>query len=135
MFTEPAVARAMFMKPPSLGSAFCGSHAPEGSGHLSNGILTRLVLYTLPIGTPCSIAAASVKALKELPADRLIWVVRLILCLEKFCPPYMATMAPVCGTTAAREALEFEGGLLPGSGRNPSTAARAYLCNFGLIVV
>src|SRR6266540_209089 len=125
MFTDPAVARAMFMKPPSLGSAFWGSHAPEGSGHLSNGILTRLVLYTFPTGTPCSMAAARVKALKELPADRLIWVARLILCLEKFCPPYMATTAPDCGTIAAREAFGFDGGVLPGFGRKPSTAARA----------
>src|SRR6266511_156687 len=125
MLTDAAVARVMFMKPPSPGSAFCGSQAPDGSGHFSNGIFTWLVLYTLPTGTPCSIAAASVKALNALPADRLICVARLILCLEKFCPPYMATMAPVCGTTAAREALGFEGGLLPGSGRNPSTAARA----------
>src|SRR5919197_3692554 len=125
MFTEPAVAWAMFMNPPSLGSAFCGLHSPDGSGHFSKGIFVRLALYTLPTGIPCSRAAASVNALNELPADRLIWVARLILCLEKLWPPYMATTAPVCGTMAAIEAFGFDGGRLPGLGRNPSTAARA----------
>src|SRR6266542_3746510 len=70
MFTEPAVARAMFMKPPSLGSAFWGSHAPEGSGHLSNGILTRLVLYTLPIGTCWSIGKVYNTSRVKIPFDK-----------------------------------------------------------------
>ena len=85
----------------------------------------------MPIGMPSSSAAASVKALKALPAWRLDCTARLILCLVKFGPPTIARIAPVCGTMLTSEDSGFLANGFPSLGIRPETAASACLWSWG----